>query len=135
MQLENVEDVYSLSPIQEGMLFHSIAEPGSGVFIEQICCTVRGDLNIDQFQQAWTKVVARHAALRTMFLWDGLDEPLQVVREQVDVPWKSLDWREQEVDQQRLRLAEYLRADRHDGFDLSQAPLTRMTLIRTRMDS
>ncbi len=134
MELENVEDVYALAPIQEGMLFHTISEPNSGVCFEQICCTIRGSLDIKSFQATWDQVVARHAALRTIFLWDGLDEPLQVVREQVEIPWNIWDWRELDSRQQQRQLDDFLFADRREGFDLSQAPLIRMTLVRLGED-
>lgn len=134
MELENVEDVYALAPIQEGMLFHTISEPHSGVCFEQICCTIHGSLDIECFQATRDQVVARHAALRTIFLWDGLDEPLQVVREKVEIPWNIWDWRDLNSPQQQRQFDDFLFADRREGFDLSQAPLIRMTLVRQSED-
>ena len=129
MNLDNVEDVYALSPMQEGMLFHTISEPNSGVFVEQVCCKINGELDVSAFQAAWASVVDHHQALRTIFLWDGLDEPLQIVRQKVDVPWTQLDWTDSKIAEQEERLAILLAEDRRSGFDLSVAPIMRMTLI------
>ena len=130
MSFENVADVYPLTHLQEGMLFHSISDPDSGVFIEQIACTLTGELDIERFQRSWNSLVSRHAALRTCFLWDGLDAPMQVVRESVDLPWKFFDWCQQSGIQQQTLLDDFLASDRVAGFDLAVAPLMRFTLIR-----
>ncbi len=86
MRLDNVEDVYALSPMQEGMLYHAVSEEGSGVFVTQLSAVLTvaapADSSLAIFKRAWTRLVKRHECLRTAFLWDGLDEPLQVVREQ-----------------------------------------------------
>ena len=65
MNLENVEDLYPLSPMQEGMLFHTLADPGSGVYVEQFCCMLDGKLDMEAFRKAWSGVLERHTALRT----------------------------------------------------------------------
>ena len=80
MTLENVDDIYPLSPMQEGMLFHAISQPASGVFINQIVSSVSGDLDVGKMRAAWNRVTDAYSGLRTAFLWDELDEPLQVVR-------------------------------------------------------
>ena len=126
--MENVEDIYALAPLQEGLVFHTISDPASGVFVDQVSAVLAGDLDPAAFRQAWTTAVARHAALRTCFLWDGLDEPLQVVREHVAIPWAEEDWRGLDAPLVEQRLATLLRDDRRRGFDLSAAPLLRMTL-------
>ena len=76
MQMKNVEDVYPLSPMQEGMLFHSVYAPQSEVYFEQVTCVLRGKLDVSAFKQAWQRVVARHPILRTCFLWERLEEHL-----------------------------------------------------------
>ncbi len=143
MSFEDVEDVHALSPMQEGLLFHSLSEPGSGVFIDQVVMELgaSGELQSGEFQSgelldvpalqaAWQDMVARHGMLRAMFLWDGLDEPLQVVRRQVELPWELRDARDMDEDQRRTAFDALLISDRQRGFDLSQAPLLRMTLWR-----
>ncbi|MEP3481324.1 MAG: amino acid adenylation domain-containing protein [Fuerstiella sp.] len=131
MSLENVEDLYSPSPMQQGMLFHSITEPNSGVYVQQVVQRLEGPVQTDLFEAAWNDVTERHTALRAAFLWEGLDEPLQVIRQEVKIPWIHLDWRNLSIDQQKANERQLLKDDRTLGFQLANAPLTRMHLIRT----
>jgi len=79
MNKENIADIYELSPLQQGILFHSICEPETGVYLIQLCDRLRGNLNLAAFEKAWQQVVARHTILRTAFYWEQLEKPLQVV--------------------------------------------------------
>ena len=67
---KNIESIYPLSPMQSGMLFHTLYEPDSGVYFEQIIFRLQGNINRTAFQDAWQKVVDRHAVLRTLFVWE-----------------------------------------------------------------
>ena len=128
---EGVEDVYSLTPMQEGMLFHSRLDSGSAVYFVQMACNIQGPLDIAAFRQAWQDVVARHAVLRTSFRWEGLRSPVQVVHQTATLPWHEEDWRElPEVEQQRKWNA-FLEEDRRRGLDYLHAPLMRLALVRT----
>ncbi|MCB0165297.1 MAG: amino acid adenylation domain-containing protein [Anaerolineae bacterium] len=133
--LENVADRYSLSPLQQGILFETLVSSDTGVYIEQLCATLTGVLDVAAFQQAWEQLVARQAVLRTAFLWEGQETPVQVVYEQVDLHWTHHDWRDLSHAEQRAQLATFLEADRAQGFVLTQAPLMRFTLIQTAYDA
>ncbi|MDZ7949845.1 non-ribosomal peptide synthetase [Nostoc sp. DedQUE09] len=130
MSLKNIEDAYPLSPMQQGMLFHSIYAPNSDVYVEQRCFELHGALNITAFSQAWQQVITRHPVLRTAYVWENLEKPLQVVCREVKFPWQQLDWREISRTEQQQRLETLLQAERQHGFLFSQAPLMRFTLIR-----
>src|SRR5262245_62561747 len=93
MQVENVESIYELSPMQQGMLFHSLRSPQSGMYVEQMSCALRGPLDVTGFEQAWRQVMNRHSALRTSFHWKEMDKPLQVVRRVAQAPLDVQDWR------------------------------------------
>lgn len=128
--MKNVEDIYTLSPMQQGILFHSLYAPEWGVYFQQQCCTLHGNLNILAFKQAWQQAIARHPILRTAFVWDGLDEPLQVVSKSVNLPWFENDWQSLSLTEQQQQLETLLQSDRAKGFELNQAPLMRCTLIQ-----
>ena len=130
MKLDNVVDVYPLSPMQQGMLFHSISEPGSGVYVDQVAVTLDGELSQQKLADTIQFVAHRHAALRTIFVWDGVDQPLQIVREEVHFPVDVLDWQNHPKDAQRQQLLELVETNRRAGFDLSEAPLLKFSLIR-----
>ncbi|NJR60573.1 MAG: hypothetical protein HC769_18105 [Cyanobacteria bacterium CRU_2_1] len=129
MGRQNVEDIYPLSPMQQGMLFHSLESPHSGVYFEQFNFTLHGQLNSPAFRQSWQQVVARHAVLRTSFLWENLESPLQVVSKQVTLPWVEQDWRELTPAEQQAQLQGFLQADVEKGFDLRRSPLMRCALF------
>ena len=131
--LDNVADVYPLTPMQQGMLFHALADPTGSVFVNQMTIRVRGTLDSAALRAASEGLIAKHPILRTAFLWDGLDQPLQVVREQVDLEWTNHDWSD-EADREQ-RLARFLDQDRRRGFELADAPLTRVAIIRMSADS
>jgi acyl carrier protein len=127
---ENVQDIYQLSPPQKGMLFETIYAPESGIHVEQIVCVLHGELNGAAFEQAWQQIVARHSVLRTCFVWEDLDEPLQVVLGQVEMCFERQDWRGLGPNEQEKQLADYLSADRSHSFKLSKAPLMRVALFQ-----
>jgi amino acid adenylation domain-containing protein len=135
MKEEQIEDIYELSPMQQGMLFHTLAAPNSGMYFEQLSCTLQGNLDVSKFKQAWQRVVERHPILRTAFFWEGLEKPYQVVYRQVDLPWEVQDWRELSAPEQEKRLEAFLKSDRERGCELSLAPLIRLTLIRLSEDT
>lgn len=129
-QSKNVEAIYPLSPLQEGMLFHSIYNPDSGVYVTQACLTLEGSLNAAGFRRAWQRVTARHSILRSAFVWEGLPKPHQVVHKRVELPWQTLDWRDHPESEIEARLSAFLAQDQTQGFKLSQAPLMRFALIQ-----
>ena len=99
-----VEDLYPLSPMQQGMLFHSLYQQNSGDYINQMRLDVEG-LDPQRFREAWQAALDAHEVLRSGFLWQGaLEKPLQLVRKRVEVPFSVHDWRD------RADLAEALDA-------------------------
>ncbi len=127
---EDVEDVYPLTPVQEGMLYHSTAEPDAGAYVEQFSCRLVGPLDLGAFASAWRTLVGRHPALRTAIHWSDSDRPLQAVHRRADLPIETHDWSDLSASEQRDRLADYLRDDRRRGFVPSFAPMSRLALFR-----
>ncbi|NCQ97821.1 MAG: amino acid adenylation domain-containing protein [Microcystis aeruginosa L211-101] len=127
---KNVESIYPLSPMQEGMLFHSLYTPDSGIYCSQTLITLEGEINLAVFRQAWEKVVERHSVLRTLFLWEKREKPLQIVRKKVDLPWDYQDWRNLSPTEQQQRLDLLLQTERQQGFEFKVAPLMRCLMIQ-----
>ena len=123
---------YPLTSLQEGLLFHALLEDPHGAYLQQFSCRLTGALDVPGFRAAWDRVVARHAALRTAFRWEGLPQPVQVPAARVQLPWIVEDW-SAEADPVR-RLDEHLRADLARPFDLTVAPLLRLALFRVSAD-
>jgi non-ribosomal peptide synthase protein (TIGR01720 family) len=97
-----IEERYPLSPLQQGMLFHSVYAPDSPIYIGQLSFALVGRLEVETFIEAWRRAVARHAVLRTSFTWENLNEPLQAVHQRVELPFELLDWRELPDHERRL---------------------------------
>ena len=129
--MNKIEAMYRLSPMQRGMLFHSLYASDSGMYVEQISCTLSGKLDEERFGEALAQVVERHPILRTAFVWQGVDEPVQVVKRRVHVPLVRHDWRDRNQDQQSGDLKQLVEEERRRGFELTAAPLLRLVLVRT----
>lgn len=135
MNSARIEDIYPLSPMQQGMLFHTLYEPGSGAYVEQLSCRLSGRLEVANFERAWQRVVERHAVLRSAFVWEDLNEPVQVVCRDARMDLEVHDWRGQSTGEQEAELSALLQDDCRRGFDLAQAPLMRLTLIRAEAET
>src|SRR5712692_1993606 len=123
-------DQYPLSPMQQGMLFHSLDAPRSGVNVEHVLCTLTEPLDVGRFVEAWEQVIASHDVLRTSFDWEQRREPVQNVHESVRLPVQVIDWEHLPASEQERRLAAVINEDRARGFDLRNAPLMRLVIVR-----
>lgn len=130
MALEGVEGFYPLTPLQQGLLFESLLHPESGAYFNQMMATLDESTDLDRLEEAWTAVVARHAILRTGFVWEGVKEPVQVVERSVELPWSVEDWSHRTASERQGGLEAYLAEERAKGFDLGRAPLMRFRLTR-----
>ena len=126
----NIEDIYPLSPLQQGLLTHSLKSPRSGVYVQQLHCQIRHRLDIDAFIRAWREVIANHAVLRTSFIWEDVPETVQVVLREVDLPFELLDWTALSEQECNTRLSSFLKIEKTAGFNFGCAPLMRAALIR-----
>lgn len=128
---KNIEAIYPLSAVQEGMLFHSMYAPEAGVYGCQFTCTLTGSLQPEAFREAMQKVLERHSILRTL-IWERREKLFQVVANDVELPWEYLDWRGMSEPEQAARWEQYLDEERRRGFDLSRPPLMRTALIQMK---
>lgn len=123
-------DRYGLTPMQEGMLFQFVSGVDADINVQQFVCTLNEPIKIAEFQQAWTQLISRHEALRTEFHWLGLDRPEQVVLDSVELPFEVRDLRHVPESDRSELVQRFLTDDRNAGFDLSQAPLMRVTVLQ-----
>ncbi|PIB44648.1 non-ribosomal peptide synthetase [Pseudomonas sp. 2822-15] len=125
-----IEDVYPLTPMQEGLLLHTLLEPGTGLYYMQDRYRINSALDPERFAQAWQAVIARHEALRASFCWNVGEDMLQVIHKPGSTPIDYLDWSNDAEAEQEPRLQALLKAEREAGFDLlNQAPF-HLRLIR-----
>ncbi len=126
----DIEAVFPLTPLQHGMLYHTLTDRGEGAYVVQIACDLQGGLNPQAFRYAWQLVLQRHPSLRCGFEWEGRDTPVQIARRGIAMPWSEEDWRGLPPHEQEDRFQERLQEDRQQGFILQHPPLLRARLIR-----
>jgi tyrocidine synthetase-3 len=124
----NVEEVLSLTPLQEGMLFHYLKDRGKDLYFEQLCLHISGRLDRSIFERAWKAVVEDNESLRTIFRWQGVKEPVQIILKESDFKPGYCDLSGQPGAVETLKAR-----DRQERFDLSCVPF-RVTLGRTADD-
>ena len=125
-----VEDIYPLSPMQKGMLFHLLYQPGSRAYFNQIAFTLDADLDRGAFEQSVGRLAERHPVLRTSLHWEDIQKPVQVVHRRAAPGVEWLDVSALDASSQKMKIDQSMRADRSRGFELGQAPLERFTVLR-----
>ncbi|MDX3187039.1 non-ribosomal peptide synthase/polyketide synthase [Streptomyces sp. MN03-5084-2B] len=130
----DVDDVYPLTPLQAGMLFHSLLDPAADAYVDQARMLLDGVRDPDAFAQAWQQVADRTPVLRTELVWDGVEDPLQVVRHRAVVPITRHDWRGLSEAEQNAQLERLSAADAAEGLELTTAPLMRLAIVALTHD-
>jgi amino acid adenylation domain-containing protein/non-ribosomal peptide synthase protein (TIGR01720 family) len=125
-----VEDVYPLTPMQAGMVFHGLSQADDGVYLQQVSFVLDGVTDSRALGAAWQHVVDRTPILRSTVAWDGLAEPVQLVHNGVTVPISYHDWSDVTGTTHEQRLRRLLADDRARGIDLHTAPLMRLAIVR-----
>ncbi|MGF7029123.1 amino acid adenylation domain-containing protein/non-ribosomal peptide synthase protein (TIGR01720 family) [Paenibacillus mucilaginosus] len=125
-----LENVYPLTPMQKGMLFHSLLGGQPGAYVEQVSLQLRGSLDIELLRRSWIAVTRRHDVLRTNFYSGGREEPVQVVFRTKEIPFQYEDIRGMNVEEQAAYTEDWIARDRARGFELSRDPLMRVALLR-----
>ncbi|MEO3977768.1 amino acid adenylation domain-containing protein [Streptomyces sp. CAU 1734] len=126
-----IEDVLPLTPLQEGLLFHSVYDETSlDVYVAQLLIDLTGPLDPARLRRAAEALVSRHTCLRAGFIRDG-DSPLQVVLREVTVPWRQTDLSHLTGEDRTAELDRLVEADRIHRFDLEQPPLIRFLVVTT----
>ncbi|PGY02519.1 condensation domain-containing protein, partial [Bacillus thuringiensis] len=126
-----IENVYPLTPMQKGMLFHSLLNSQSEAYFEQATFDVQGSMNVKAFVQSLEQLVQRHAIFRTNFMSDWNDEPLQIVYRNRKVDFHFEDLQEMEESSREEWIKRYTAEDKERGFNLAEDALMRMTILRT----
>ena len=133
-----VKNIYGLTPMQEGMLFHALMDRESSAYFEQTVLTLKGDLRLDIFDESFKKLVDRYDILRTVFVYEGVEKPRQVVLRdrETKVYYEDLTniGEQGESTQIESLVQAYAEKDRNKGFDLNEDVLIRISLLKTACD-
>ncbi|PUA36528.1 non-ribosomal peptide synthetase [Paenibacillus elgii] len=126
-----IENVYALTPMQKGMLFHRFMDSESHAYFEQTSFTLRGSLDVDAFRKSLDTFVERNEALRTNFYSGWKQEPVQVVFRDRRAGFRYEDLRAMTEAESENYIAVYIRENKAAGFDLEKDELMRVTILRT----
>ncbi|MGW0286107.1 amino acid adenylation domain-containing protein [Streptomyces sp. NPDC003236] len=128
---QDVADVWPLTPMQSGLLFHAmLAGRELDPYQMQFAMHLDGVVDPARMRAAGQALLDRYPNLRVAYGFGSDGEPVQIVPARVELPWEEIDLRDLPEGEREARLAELLAADRRDHFDVLAAPLVRMKLIR-----
>lgn len=119
---KNIEDILPLTPMQESMLYQYLRAPKSRLYFEQTCYELTGNLDTSKVKRAWHVVVAANEMLRTLFRWQELKKPVQVILKNHTVPIKEMDLSSLTAEARLQQLARVKEQDRQNPLDLNRQP-------------
>ncbi|WP_438826902.1 non-ribosomal peptide synthase/polyketide synthase [Pseudomonas syringae] len=120
----NVQDIYALAPLQEGILYHHLSAERGDPYVLKSVFAFQDQARLDAFSQALQQLIQRHDILRTSLFWEGLDESVQVVWRQASLGMETLDLDPAQGDISTQLQDRY--DPRHYRLELGQAPLMRL---------
>ncbi|GGG24223.1 hypothetical protein GCM10011344_26200 [Dokdonia pacifica] len=129
-----IEDVYKFSPLQEGLLFHSLYNEDANAYVVQLSFDMVGDLQLDFFKEAWELLLKKHSTLRTSFYYETMGVPVQCVYNHVDIPITVVSYEDKSSGELEQDIATFLEGDANTPFDLEVPPLFRLTLLKIADD-
>ncbi|WP_062060637.1 non-ribosomal peptide synthetase [Aquimarina longa] len=131
-----VQSIYKLSPLQEGMLFHELYEEANAeTYIVQVGMAFKENVQIDIITESWNYLLQKYSILRTVFSYEELSIPVQLVHSTMKIPIHEIDISDFTPIEQKEKIASFLESDRRLGFNLNEGPLLRITLLKIEEDS
>ncbi|WP_339251672.1 amino acid adenylation domain-containing protein [Sporosarcina sp. FSL W8-0480] len=126
----NIEKVYSLSPLQEGMLFHQIVNEKSGNYVVQTSLKIKGDFSVELANESIQLLAQKHEVLRTMIPLNRFKKPVQIVLKDRQIEFTKLDLQELSGVEQEVEVEKFLEQDVKRGFDFEKSTNFRVAAIR-----
>ncbi|MFD7137778.1 amino acid adenylation domain-containing protein, partial [Streptomyces sp. NPDC059894] len=124
-------EVWPLSPLQQGMLFHSsYDDEGPDVYGLQCVLGVDGPLDTELFRACWEALLERHAVLRASFQRRRSGEAVQLISRSVSLPWRDIDLSDLDEDEALARFERLAREEREDRMNPASPPLLKLVLAR-----
>ena len=122
-------NIYPLTSMQQGMLFHSLKDSDSGVYTEQTILDIKGNLNIELFEKTFNYLIEKHEIFRTAFIYNKLEEPKQVVLSERKVDLEVFELKTFTKEQSERKFQEILHKDKVKGFDIEKDTLLRLKIF------
>ncbi|MCK4258429.1 MAG: amino acid adenylation domain-containing protein [Halanaerobiales bacterium] len=129
MNQDRIELINELTPIQSGMLFHSLLNEGGITYYEQFCYYMKGKIQIEQIKTAWQMVIDKYETFRTDFLWEKVKTPVQVILKKKEAEIYEYDIANLDEIKQKEYIEEFKESDLKKGFDFQKGKLCRLSLV------
>ncbi|HLP45787.1 MAG TPA: amino acid adenylation domain-containing protein, partial [Candidatus Kapabacteria bacterium] len=128
-----IENIIALTSLQEGMLFHYLQVPQSQLYFEQLSLEISGEIDVPHFEKAWQVIIETNEMLRTVFRWEKVENPVQIVLKEHKFQPRYIHIAGQDAGERKERLEKIKRKDEQEKFDLQEVPF-RVTLGKIEVD-
>lgn len=129
LENKNIEDIWALTAMQEGMLFQYLNDPQSDYYFEQLVLEMVGDIKTELFEKAWDYTIQSHDMLRAIFRWEKLENPVHIILRTSKMQPIFYNFSDEVPENVKFRLEEVVGEDRKKKFDLREVPF-RIILCR-----
>ncbi|NIM13014.1 MAG: amino acid adenylation domain-containing protein [Candidatus Aminicenantes bacterium] len=126
---QDIQGILALTPMQEGMLYHYLENPGSPYYFEQLSLEIEGEICLHLFEKAWDVVIKTNEMLRTVFRWEKMEHPVQIILDHYKLKPAYYDFSGETASEKKKQVQEIKDNDRKTPFDLRQVPF-RLTLCK-----
>jgi amino acid adenylation domain-containing protein/non-ribosomal peptide synthase protein (TIGR01720 family) len=128
----SIQDIYPLSPMQEGMLFHALYDDSPGAYFQQISYRLQGELDLELVKKSLNRLLERYDILRTLFIHQELKRPFQIVLNEQQVEFHYQDLRSLTPGKEKKQSVERIKGnDRQHSFVLDRDCLMRINVCQT----
>jgi surfactin family lipopeptide synthetase A len=129
LKKSDIKDIYQLSPLQKGMLFHYLHDEGQHAYFEQVDFTIEGHIDTACLEESFNLLIQKYDIFRTVFLYEKMNEPVQVVLKERKASVHFIDV--SHMEDTEAYIEQFKVKDRETGFDLSSDLLIRLSVIKT----
>ncbi|SDY17711.1 hybrid non-ribosomal peptide synthetase/type I polyketide synthase [Thermoactinomyces sp. DSM 45892] len=134
VQPNQIEDILTLTPTQEGILYHCLKDSVQQMYVGQVALEVTGQLHVSHLEKALQRVVQENECLRSVFRWEKLSHPVQVILRQMSHHIMEHDLTSLSEQEQKEQIVQMDEEERSKGFDLTKGPLLRISASKVRAD-
>ena len=127
---DNIEKIYNLTSMQEGMLYHSITNKDRDPYFQEIEFDINGRMDINILEKALNNIIQNNEIFRINFIYDNVEKPRQVLQKNKNIKVNFVDIRNMDDESKKIYVQKYIDKNRNTRFDLSKDILIRMSIIQ-----
>ncbi|OPD17691.1 condensation domain-containing protein, partial [Clostridium botulinum] len=129
-----IKNIYSLTPMQMGMLFHALKDEEPSSYFEQSIFTLKGEIDLNIFERSFNKVIERYDILRTVFVYENVDKPKQIVFKERKARIGYEDISKLSNESKENYIENFISKDKEKGFNLGKDLLIKISILKVEKD-